>query len=134
MVEVELWSYRGDDPSAETVYEWLWTLRVDGRDFELRGALEHFDPQLKIINLRGRTNWLGQVKRSLSFVDDPEEWARSLVAAYRTPYLVPYTVHDDDPIVADPEVERAPLELSAPAEGRLQALYEAQDEAILDGS
>jgi hypothetical protein len=35
--------------------------------------------------------------RTISWEDDPEEWARSLASSYRTPYLLAEIVHDDHP-------------------------------------
>jgi len=34
---------------------------------------------------------------ALRWEDDPEEWARSLSGAYRSPYLLAEIVHDDNP-------------------------------------
>jgi hypothetical protein len=43
---------------------------------------------------------------SVRFADDPEEWARSLVLAYRSGDLVATILHDDNPI-RDEEIARA---------------------------
>ncbi len=43
--------------------------------------------------------------RTICWDDDPEEWARSLVGSYRSPYLLAEIVHDDHPVL-EPAGER----------------------------
>lgn len=34
---------------------------------------------------------------AIRWEDDPEDWARSLIGSYRSPYLLAEIVHDDNP-------------------------------------
>jgi hypothetical protein len=40
---------------------------------------------------------MDRLSRTISWEDDPEDWARSLASSYRTPYLLAEIVHDDHP-------------------------------------
>lgn len=137
VIEVELWDDIGGDPREAIVYRWLWTLRVDGTYFELLGDAGSFAPDMRIVNLYEAPDFLGRFPKSLTFWDNPEMWARTLSAAYRSGYTVAYTVHDDDPLPAedDSDVEDDdPIDLPPPSEQQLEALYAAQDADILDGT
>lgn len=84
MIEIELRKPTSGAPGMSAV---AWLRVDDDGTYSMRGQSELFD---RTIPIRDRSTPSGQ----LFFDDDPEEWARKLRKAYRTPYLVPVTVTD----------------------------------------
>ena len=111
MVEVELRTPHYDPGRQSVEWHTVATIRVDIRD---EAGL--FDFHVPVVSLRS-----GEQVR---FEDDPEEWARSLVTAYRAPDLVAVVVSDDHAVGADelpyPDVarKRVDLEPERPATAR----------------
>ena len=92
------------DKGAKTVHVEFWrpgreigqsqrvaTLTQRGRDAP---KIEGHQPQVVDLQRMVLSIATGQ---TISWNDDPEEWARSLVGSYRTPYLLAEVVHDDHP-------------------------------------
>ena len=104
MVEVELRTPHYDPSTRSVEWHMVATIRVDVRD-EI-GVLDFHVP---VVSLRS-----GEQVR---FEDDPEEWARNLVTAYRAPDLVAVVVSDDDAVRTDelrrPGVVREHVELDS---------------------
>lgn len=90
---------RGRAVGARTV------TRLTVRDGEVRieGEEPEVDLEQRVVSLR--------TGRAIAFRDDPEEWARSLAAAYRTPYLWAEVVEDTNPA---PEIEVGPVRVREP--------------------
>lgn len=64
-------------------------LTVVGRDVTIEGPEQHVvDFTMSVISV--------STGRILRYDEDPEEWARSLVGAYRSPYLLAQITHDDN--------------------------------------
>jgi hypothetical protein len=100
MVHVELRTPIYDPTSGTLRWETLTSLRVDdGHSPELDGDLGLLDFDMPIVSLRSGA--------TIHFADDPEEWARSLVLAYRAGDLVATVLHDDHPVTEDDVVHAA---------------------------
>jgi hypothetical protein len=95
MVHVEFWRPGREIGQSECVA----TLTQRGR-----GApkIEGREPQVVDLDRMVLSTTTG---RTICWDDDPEEWARSLVDSYRSPYLLAEIVHDDYP-VPEPAGER----------------------------
>lgn len=108
MVEVELRTPHYDPSTRSVDWQVVATFRVDVRD---EAGLIDF--RLPVVSLR--------TGRQVRLEDDPEEWARSLVTAYRAPDLVAVVVSDDNLVRAAElprshvERERVELESEHPA-------------------
>jgi hypothetical protein len=87
MVHVEFWRPGREIGQSECVA----TLTQRGRDAP---KIEGREPQA--VDLKRMVLSIG-TGRTISWEDDPEEWARSLASSYRTPYLLAEIVHDDHP-------------------------------------
>ncbi len=87
MVHVEFWRPGREIGQSECVA----TLTQRGRDAP---KIEGREPQA--VDLQRMVLSIG-TGRTISWEDDPEEWARSLTSSYRTPYLLAEIVHDDHP-------------------------------------
>jgi hypothetical protein len=87
MVHVEFWRPGREIGQSECVA----TLTQRGRDAP---KIEGREPQ--VVDLQRMVLSIG-TGRTISWEDDPEEWARSLASSYRTPYLLAEIVHDDHP-------------------------------------
>jgi hypothetical protein len=87
MVHVEFWRPGGEIGRSERVA----TLTQRGREAP---KIEGREPEVFDLDRRvPNTN----ASRTICWDDDPEEWARSLVGSYRSPYLAAEIVHDDHP-------------------------------------
>lgn len=94
MVHVELRTPIHDRATGTLRWETLVSLRVeDGHDPELDGDSALLDLSMPVVSLRSG--------ETIHFTDNPEEWARSLVLAYRAGDLVASVLHDDDPVQDD---------------------------------
>lgn len=87
MVHVEFWRPGREIGQSECVA----TLTQRGRDAP---KIEGREPQ--VVDLQRMVLSIA-TGRTISWEDDPEEWARSLASSYRTPYLLAEIVHDDHP-------------------------------------
>jgi hypothetical protein len=90
MVCVEFLSVSSDSPEgqivATVVADGVQAPRVDG----VRPSAVDLDSRILSVSTGKRIGWR----------DDAEEWARSLPASYRGPYLMAQVTHDDDPPAA----------------------------------
>jgi hypothetical protein len=102
MVRVELQTPIHERDAGTVRWEPLVALTVDGEGHEVEGDGSLLDLDLPVVSLRR-----GEQVR---FADDPEEWARSLVLAYRSGDLIATVVHDDAPVTED---ELAPADQGA---------------------
>ena len=104
MVDVELRTPHYDPSTRSVEWHTVAAIRVDIRD-----DMRLLDFHIPVVSLRS-----GEQVR---FEDDPEEWARSLVTAYRAPDLVAVMVSDDHAVGADelprPDVARERVELGS---------------------
>jgi hypothetical protein len=87
MVHVEFWRPGREIGQSQCVA----TLTQRGRDAP---KIEGREPQVVDLERMVLSIATGQ---TISWDDDPEEWARSLVGSYRTPYLLAEVIHDDHP-------------------------------------
>jgi hypothetical protein len=87
MVHVEFWRPGREIGQPECVA----ALTQRGRDAP---KIEGREPQ--VVDLQRMVLSIA-TGRTISWEDDPEEWARSLASSYRTPYLLAEIVHDDHP-------------------------------------
>jgi hypothetical protein len=99
MVRVELRTPIYERDSSTVRWEPLVALRVEnGQEPEIEGDRSLFDFEMPVVSLRSG--------ETIRFDENPEEWARSLVLAYRGGDLVAAITHDDDP-VSEEELARA---------------------------
>ena len=102
MVIVEFRRPRRDDEGEVIGAYAVARLTVNGDSRDLTGEEPGVvDFERQVVSLRD-----GQ---KLHYGDDPEEWTRSLIGSYRTPYLWAEVVEDDDPVdelVAEPMLLR----------------------------
>jgi hypothetical protein len=87
MVHVEFWRPGREIGQSECVA----TLTQRGREAP---KIEGREPQAVDLQRMVLSIATG---RTISWEDDPEEWARSLASSYGTPYLLAEIVHDDHP-------------------------------------
>ena len=90
MVRVELQTPIHERDAGTVRWAPLVTLTVDGQKHEIEGSSSLIDLALPVVSLRSG--------EQIRFADDPEEWARSLVLAYRSGDLLAVVVHDDAPV------------------------------------
>jgi hypothetical protein len=91
MVHVELRTPIHDRDSGTVRWEPLVALEVhNGHEPQIEGDRSLLDLDMPVVSLRSG--------ETIHFADNPEEWARSLVLAYRAGDLVAAVVHDDDPV------------------------------------
>jgi hypothetical protein len=94
MVHLELRTPIHDRATATLRWETLVSLRVeDGHAPEVDGDSALLDLNMPVVSLRSG--------ETIHFADEPEEWARSLVLAYRSGDLVATVLHDDNPVPDD---------------------------------
>lgn len=99
MVHVELRTPIHESDSSSVRWEPLVALRAEnGHEPEIEGDRSLFDVEMPVVSLRSG--------ETIRFADNPEEWARSLVIAYRGGDLVAAITHDDDPVTEE-ELARA---------------------------
>lgn len=98
MVRVELQTPIHERDAGTVRWEPLVALTVDGEEHKIEGDSSLLDLHLPVVSLRRG--------EQIRFSDDPEEWARSLVLAYRSGDLIATVVHDDAP-VSEEELTRA---------------------------
>ena len=102
MVRVELCRPVKTEEGVEVVA--LLQVR-EGQIEELEGPLAHLlDLRMPVMGLTAG--------RSVRFNDDPEEWARSLVGAFRAPDLFARVVADDH---RAPQADAEPIRIQIPA-------------------
>lgn len=97
VIRLELQSPEFDSETNETTWAALVAIEVDGESYAIEGREDLLDLELSVMSLR-----TGQAIR---WVDDREEWVRSLPSAYRAPDLIATVVHDDNPL---PQRDEAP--------------------------
>lgn len=90
MVRVELQTPIHDRGSGEVHWEALVTLTVDGDRHEIDGDEALLDLDCPVMSVR--------TGEQIAFSAEPEDWARSLVNAYRSGDLIATVVHDDAPV------------------------------------
>ena len=93
MVRVELQTPIHEREAGTVRWEPLAALTVDGDGHQIEGDSSLLDLDLPVVSLRRG--------EQIRFTDDPEEWARSLVLAYRSGDLIATVVHDDMPVTED---------------------------------
>ena len=93
MVRVELQTPIHERDAGTVRWEPLAALTVDGERHEIEGDSSLLDLNLPVVSLRRG--------EQIRFTDDPEEWARSLVLAYRSGDLIATVVHDDMPVTEE---------------------------------
>ncbi|MGH2783379.1 MAG: hypothetical protein ACRDL4_16365 [Thermoleophilaceae bacterium] len=98
MIRVELQTPIHERTAGTIRWEPLVGLTVDGEEHQIEGDSSLLDLDLPVVSLRRG--------KQIRFSDDPEEWARSLVLAYRSGDLIATVVHDDAP-VSEEELARA---------------------------
>lgn len=98
MVQVELQTPIHERDAGTVRWESLVALTVEGEEHKIEGDGSLLDLDLPVVSVRRG--------EQIRFSDDPEEWARSLVLAYRSGDLIATVVHDDAP-VSEEELARA---------------------------
>lgn len=98
MIRVELQTPIYERGAGTVRWEPLVGLTVDGEEHRIEGDSSLLDLDLPVVSLRRG--------EQIRFSDDPEEWARSLVLAYRSGDLIATVVRDDAP-VSEEELARA---------------------------
>jgi hypothetical protein len=93
MVRVELQTPIHERDTGAVRWEPLVALTVNGEGHEVEGDGSLLDLELPVVSLRRG--------EQIRFADDPEEWARSLVLAYRSGDLIATVVQDDAPVTED---------------------------------
>jgi hypothetical protein len=93
MVRVELQNPIHERDAGTVRWEPLVALTVDGEGYKVEGDSSLLDLDLPIVSLRRG--------EQIRFADDPEEWTRSLVLAYRSGDLIATVVQDDNPVTED---------------------------------
>jgi hypothetical protein len=82
-------------------------IRADGDHIDVEGEERDIDFEQRVLSLHDG--------RSITPRDGGEEWVRSLVATYRSPYLWAEIAEDGNPL---DEIEMAPVEVEEPAPER----------------
>jgi hypothetical protein len=82
-------------------------IRADGDHIDVEGEERDIDFEQRVLSLRDG--------RSITPRDGAEEWVRSLVATYRSPYLWAEITEDGNPLT---DIEMAPVEVEEPAPAR----------------
>lgn len=104
MIVVELRRPSRDDLGYAIGSHVVTRVRADGDHIDVDGDERDIDLEQRVLSLRDG--------RSITPRDGAEEWVRSLVATYRSPYLWAEIVEDSDPL---DEIETAPVQLEEPA-------------------
>jgi hypothetical protein len=86
MIHLQLLQRRPDSEELELLAD----LAVDGREERLTG------PRSDLIDFGQKVMSVSQ-HRPITFHEDPEEWARSLIGSFRSPDLFVNVIHDDAP-------------------------------------
>lgn len=138
MIRAELWNLSDErDADGFSRYEWAGQITVADGVVEAEGefaeelvALHPDEPwrDMKVLPL--------DVDHpvSLRLSDDPDRWLRFLPYSFRTPYIVCEIVQDDNPWQPPEDEDNDPIEVTLDLDRRIQALVDAQDEAILNGT
>jgi hypothetical protein len=103
VVVVEFRRPERDEQGRAIGFRAVTRLTVRDGDVQVEGEEPEVDLGQRVVSLR--------TGRTITFGDDPEEWARSLAASYRTPYLWAEVVEDTNPL---PEVEVEPVQVREP--------------------
>ena len=94
MVHIALQTPIHDQATGALRWETLVSLRVEGgQSPAIEGERGLIDLGMPVVSLR--------TGEAINFADDPEEWTRSLVLAYRAGDLVATILHDDAPVSED---------------------------------
>jgi hypothetical protein len=93
MVRVELQTPIHERDAGTVRWEPLVALTVDGEEHKIEGDSSLLDLDLPVVSLRRG--------EQIRFTDDPEEWARSLILAYRSGDLIATVVQDDTPVTEE---------------------------------
>lgn len=141
MIRLEFWELTDSTPEDPVGrYEWCGFIEVaDDGTITWEGAAPQW-----IVDPAGlpELEWMEPMTvlaldtgEKLSHTADPERWARFLPYHFRNPYLICEIVRDDNPWQwPEEEEDDEPIEVTLDIERRIQALLDAQDEAILDGT
>jgi hypothetical protein len=98
MIRVELQTPIHERDAGTVRWEPLVALTVDSEGYKIDGDSSLLDLDLPVVSLRRG--------EQIRFAEDPEEWARSLVLAYRSGDLIATVVQDDTPVTEE-ELARA---------------------------